>query len=59
MEEGDGDDPVCSWAPRHHSPAVSRLGVSLTVCVIGFGLIASAVLPGIDEDDIDDLDFST
>ena len=40
-------------------PVFPGVGVSLAVCVIGFGLIASTVLPGIDEDDVHDLDFST
>jgi hypothetical protein len=40
-------------------PLFPGVGVSLTVCVIGLFLIASAVLPGIDEDDAHDLDFST
>ena len=40
-------------------PLFPGVSVSLTVCVIGLGLIASAVLPGIDKDDVDDLDFST
>ena len=40
-------------------PLFPSVGVSLTVCVIGLGLIVSAVLPGIDKDDVHDLDFST
>jgi hypothetical protein len=40
-------------------PLFPGVGLSLTVCVVGLGLIASAILPGIDEDDVLDLDFST
>lgn len=39
-------------------PLVPGVGVSLTACVLGFGLIVSAVLPRIDNDDVHDLDFS-
>jgi hypothetical protein len=39
-------------------PLFPGVGVSLTLCVIGFGLIASAVLPGIDQDDVHDFDLS-
>ena len=39
-------------------PLFPGVGVSLTLCVIGFGLIASAVLPGIDKDDVHDFDLS-
>ena len=39
-------------------PLVPGVGVSLTTCVLGFGLIASTILPRIDSDDAYDLDFS-
>lgn len=39
-------------------PLLPAVGVSLTVCVIGLGLIVSAVLPAIDNDDAHDFDFS-
>ena len=38
-------------------PLVPGVGVSLTACVLGFGLIVSAVLPMVDNDDAHDLDF--
>jgi len=40
-------------------PLFPGVGVSVTACVIGLGLIASAVLPGIDQDGARDFDFST
>ena len=39
-------------------PIVLGGAVSLTACVLGFGLVVSAVLPRIDNDDVHDLDFS-
>ena len=39
-------------------PLFPGVAVSLAVCVIGLGLIVSAVLPAIDNDDAHDLDFS-
>jgi len=40
-------------------PLFPGVGVSLTVCVIGLALVASAFLPTVDNDDAHDLDFST
>jgi len=40
-------------------PVFPGVGVSLTVCVVGFGLVVSAFLPAVDNDDAHDLDFST
>jgi hypothetical protein len=40
-------------------PVFPGVGVSLTVCVMGLGLIVSAVLRDIDEDGAGDFDFST
>ena len=39
-------------------PLVPGVAVSLTACVLGLGLMVSAVLPLIDNDDAHDLDFS-
>ena len=39
-------------------PLVPGVGVSLATCVLGLGLIVSALLPRIDRDDADDLEFS-
>jgi hypothetical protein len=40
-------------------PLFPGVGVSLTVCVIGLGLVVSAFLPALDNDDAHDLDLST
>ena len=40
-------------------PLFPAVGVSLAVCVIGLGLIVSAVLPMAENDEANDLDFST
>jgi hypothetical protein len=39
-------------------PLLPSLGVSLAVCAIGLGLIVSALLAGVDDEEAHDLDFS-
>jgi hypothetical protein len=39
-------------------PLIPGVGVSLTACVLGLGLIVSALLPRIDNEDAHDFDFS-
>ena len=39
-------------------PLLPGVGVSLSVCVLGLGLIVSALFAGVADDDAHDLDFS-